>query len=130
LNEKFGQPNDFAAMVQAAHQKDIWVMLDVVINHMGNQVCPALSRSLVAATFTTVNLIDPRTLSDVPNLQASPNHDDFSMFYPFNSTSHYHTYCQIQDWNDEHQVRLCRLSSRAMPPLRHTSQFPHSLSIL
>ena len=38
LNEHFGSEEDLIAFVNAAHQRDIWVMLDVVANHVGPNV--------------------------------------------------------------------------------------------
>ena len=35
LNENFGTEEEFRAMISAAHSKGIWVMVDVVANHMG-----------------------------------------------------------------------------------------------
>jgi len=35
LNSNFGTADDLKAFVQAAHDKDIWVMVDVVANHCG-----------------------------------------------------------------------------------------------
>lgn len=34
MNSHFGSKNDLKNMVQAAHQKGIWVMVDVVANHV------------------------------------------------------------------------------------------------
>lgn len=36
LNTNFGSESDFMAFVNACHERNIWVMLDVVGNHMGN----------------------------------------------------------------------------------------------
>lgn len=36
VNTNFGSAADLKNFVQAAHAKDIWVMVDVVGNHMGN----------------------------------------------------------------------------------------------
>ena len=36
LNDKFGSEQDFKDFVDACHARDIWVMVDVVGNHMGN----------------------------------------------------------------------------------------------
>lgn len=36
MNSNFGTSNDLKAFVNAAHQKGLWVMVDVVGNHMGN----------------------------------------------------------------------------------------------
>ena len=35
LNHHFGSEDDFKALVTACHNKDIWVMVDVVANHVG-----------------------------------------------------------------------------------------------
>ena len=35
LNSHFGTEDDFKALVSACHAKDIWVMVDVVANHVG-----------------------------------------------------------------------------------------------
>ena len=35
LNTNFGSADDLKALVNAAHEKDIWVMVDVVANHSG-----------------------------------------------------------------------------------------------
>ena len=36
LNSNFGSEEDFASLVSACHERNIWVMVDVVGNHMGN----------------------------------------------------------------------------------------------
>ncbi|CAD8089379.1 unnamed protein product [Paramecium sonneborni] len=36
VNHNFGSADDLKALVNACHQRDIWVMVDVVANHMGN----------------------------------------------------------------------------------------------
>ena len=35
LNEHFGTEEDFIALVEECHKRDIWVMIDVVANHVG-----------------------------------------------------------------------------------------------
>ena len=35
LNSHFGTESDFKSLIAACHEKDIWVMVDVVANHMG-----------------------------------------------------------------------------------------------
>ena len=35
LNTNFGSEDDFKALIEACHKKDIWVMVDVVANHVG-----------------------------------------------------------------------------------------------
>lgn len=36
INSKLGSKEDLKALVNTAHQKGIWVMIDLVANHMGN----------------------------------------------------------------------------------------------
>lgn len=36
LNDNFGTPDDFKNMIKAAHDLQIYVMIDVVPNHMGS----------------------------------------------------------------------------------------------
>ncbi len=38
LNPRFGTEQDLRDLVRECHDRDIWVMVDVVPNHMGNQV--------------------------------------------------------------------------------------------
>jgi alpha-amylase len=89
VNEHYGTEADLKALVDACHKRGMFVMLDVVANHMGNQ----------------------------PN----GNFDDFSLFNPFNSSDHYHDYCQIEDWNNMDQVRNCRLAN--LPDLKQENEW-------
>jgi alpha-amylase len=36
VNHHYGTPEELKALVSECHKRDIWVMLDVVANHMGN----------------------------------------------------------------------------------------------
>jgi alpha-amylase len=73
-NSNFGSKQDLIDFVNAAHAKGIWVMVDVVANHVG------------------------------------PVGTDYSKIYPFNKSEHYHSNCQIVDWNNQSQVQNCRLA--------------------
>ena len=75
VNAHFGSSESLRQLVTRAQQLGMWVMLDVVANHMGNQPSGSLS--------------------------------NFSQFSPFDSSDSYHSYCQIQDWSNLHQVRVC-----------------------
>jgi alpha-amylase len=35
LNQNFGTENDLIDLINEAHKRDIWIMLDVVANHVG-----------------------------------------------------------------------------------------------
>lgn len=54
----------------------------------------------------------------------APNdNDDFSVFTPFNDSSHFHTKCQITDFNNQPQVEVCRLGTSARRRMRGTVCF-------
>jgi alpha-amylase len=74
VNQNFGSEDDLHAFVKACHDRDIWVMVDVVANHVG------------------------------------PVGSDFGKVYPFNKAEHYHSNCQITNWNDQGNVEYCRLA--------------------
>ena len=35
LNPHFGTESDFISLISSCHEKDIWVMVDIVVNHVG-----------------------------------------------------------------------------------------------
>ncbi len=35
INPRFGTEDEFIQLIQACHQRDVWVMVDVVANHIG-----------------------------------------------------------------------------------------------
>ena len=63
-NSHFGSDQDLKDLVKAAHAKGIYVMVDVVANHV------------------------------------APIGEDFSKIYPLNKSEHYHSTCQINNWNN------------------------------
>ena len=65
VNPYFGNEEDLQNMIKSAQSMGIWVMLDVVANH--------------------VAYIDT----------------DYYKVTPFNQPEHYHTKCQIENWNDQ-----------------------------
>lgn len=85
VNSYFGTAQDLKSLISTAHSKGIWVMLDVVGNHVGD--------------------VDMA----------------FDQITPFNSSSHYHSKCQITDWNNQAQVETCRLAN--LPDLDQSNSF-------
>eukprot|EP00029_Vermamoeba_vermiformis_P005603 TRINITY_DN1998_c0_g1_i1.p1 TRINITY_DN1998_c0_g1~~TRINITY_DN1998_c0_g1_i1.p1 ORF type:complete len:471 (-),score=85.46 TRINITY_DN1998_c0_g1_i1:52-1464(-) len=89
VNDHFGSSSDLSSMVNTAHNNGVWVMVDVVGNHVG------------------------------------PVNYDYSSIVPFNQPAYYHdcsncpSGCQIQDFNNQAQVELCRLSG--LPDLNQTN---------
>lgn len=87
-NDNFGTEQDLIDFVNAAHAKGIWVMVDVVANHVG------------------------------------PVDMDFAAITPFNQAVHYHTDCQINNWNDQNEVQYCRLAN--LPDLDQDNPYVRS----
>ena len=49
---------------------------------------------------------------------------DFYKVTPFNESVHYHPYCIINNWNDQHEVEVCRLAG--LPDLDQDNAFVRS----
>ena len=88
INPEFGTEQDLQNLVDAAHQRDMFVMVDVVANHVS--YVPQISVTDAATSSVT-------------------RHEDFSSIHPFNDPSYYHENCEIKDWDDEKQMENCRL---------------------
>ena len=61
--------------------RNMWVMMDVVPNHMGEQP---------GCTYQSGCTEEGR--------------EDFSPYFPFNEPKHYHDFCDIQDFDNETEV--------------------------
>ncbi|XP_006816582.2 uncharacterized protein LOC102801712 [Saccoglossus kowalevskii] len=94
-NPHFGSKQDLKDLIAACHSRDVWVMADLVLNHMGYP--------------------DGCHWSGCP----IDNANNFTEFVPFNDEADYHTYCDI-DWSNEQQenVEMCRLAY--LPDLNQT----------
>jgi alpha-amylase len=94
LNVHFGDSDTLQNLVHAIHQRGMLAMVGVVANHVG------------------------------------PVGYNYSTIYPFNKAEHYHNCancpsdCTIQDFGNQPQVELCRLS--ALPDLNQTNPFVRS----
>ncbi|KAM3072756.1 hypothetical protein ACMFMF_007087 [Clarireedia jacksonii] len=91
LNSNFGNASDLMALATALHEREMYLMIDVVANHMGSD-----------DTAETV---------------------DYSIMYPFNSSSYFHSVCFIDDFSNQTKVELCDLGTSAYPlPDLNTTQ--------
>ncbi|KAL4994851.1 glycoside hydrolase superfamily [Aspergillus recurvatus] len=77
IDSNLGTADDIRALSEALHDRGMYLMLDVVANHMAYSG-PGAST-------------------------------DFSKFTPFNSASYFHSYCAINDYNNQWQVENCYL---------------------
>ena len=96
LNENFGTAQDLKDLSAALHERDMLLMVDVVINDMA----VAINGSMT---------LDRKI--------------DYSQFYPFNEEKYYHPWCNLTDWFDPVVFQNCWLGSEvvALPDLNTTS---------
>ncbi|KAI3479764.1 hypothetical protein L1887_58159 [Cichorium endivia] len=81
INSHFGSASDLQALSSALHSRGMYLMVDVVANHMGQQV----------------------------NGNYASNNP--SAYKPFNQPSHYHPFCTISNYNNQTNVEQCWLGS-------------------
>ncbi|KAL5360126.1 glycoside hydrolase superfamily [Aspergillus floccosus] len=91
LNSKYGTAQDLKNLASALHARGMYLMVDVVANHMGYN-----------GAGNTVN---------------------YSVFTPFSSSSYFHSYCLISDYNNQANVEDCWLGDTivSLPDLDTTS---------
>ncbi|KAJ6035929.1 alpha-amylase [Penicillium herquei] len=75
VNSNFGTADDLVALSDALHARGMYLMLDVVPNHMG--------------------------------YAGNGDDVDYSVFDPFDSSSYFHSYCLITDYDDTEMVQDC-----------------------
>ncbi|RAL02188.1 alpha-amylase [Aspergillus ibericus CBS 121593] len=91
LNSHFGTHQDLLDLSDALHDRGMYLMMDTVLNNMA---------------YVT-NGSNPATSID------------YSVLTPFNSSSYYHSYCKISDWNNFTNAQLCQTGDNivALPDL-------------
>ncbi|XP_078000492.1 uncharacterized protein LOC144453089 [Glandiceps talaboti] len=104
VNPNFGTTQDLKDLITTCHEKGVWVMADLVLNHMGYQHgchwsgCPI------------------------------ENTNNFTGYTPFDDEVHFHPFCDI-DWSNEQEenVQTCWLAY--LPDLNQTNPDVHQLLI-
>ncbi|KAK1978219.1 alpha amylase [Colletotrichum cereale] len=79
INDKFGTKEDFEALVAEMHKRDMYVMVDVVVNNM------------------------------VQKLDSLPPKLDYTKFNPFNDEKFFHPYCNVTEWGNATDYQNCWL---------------------
>ncbi|KAJ5684875.1 uncharacterized protein N7477_001220 [Penicillium maclennaniae] len=77
MNTNYGAANDLLALSKALHNRGMYLMVDVVANHMG--------------------------------YDGAGNTVDYSVFDPFDSSSYFHSYCLISNYDNQTNVEDCWL---------------------
>ncbi|TRM63251.1 glycoside hydrolase family 13 protein [Schizophyllum amplum] len=81
LNKHFGNKDDLNSMIAAAHKRGMYVMADVVVNHMAGK------------------------LADISTEQES----SFSDFFPLSTNDSFHPLCWVSDYTNQTEVEQCWL---------------------
>ncbi|KAE9387936.1 glycoside hydrolase family 13 protein [Gymnopus androsaceus JB14] len=91
LNSNFGSADDLKNLSTSLHDRGMYLMVDVVVNH-------------VVANPTNTTNVSPETF-------------DYSLLQPFGSQSSFHTQCFISDYNNQTNVEQCWLGDYGLPLL-------------
>ncbi|KIK65914.1 glycoside hydrolase family 13 protein [Collybiopsis luxurians FD-317 M1] len=91
VNTNFGSSDELKALSKALHARDMYLMVDVVVNH------------LVANPTNTSN-VWPETF-------------DYSLLQPFGGQNSFHSQCFISDYNNQTDVEQCWLGDAGLPLL-------------
>ncbi|KAF8629000.1 hypothetical protein AX17_005856 [Amanita inopinata Kibby_2008] len=92
LNSRFGEADDLKALSQALHERGMYLMLDVVVNH-----------------FSSVAIRPADSHPDSP-----PEFLDYSVLSPFSSASYFHHPCKITDPLNQTQIEQCSLGDNIL----------------
>ncbi|XP_046543224.1 alpha-amylase-like [Haliotis rubra] len=101
VNPEFGTEAELKSLITECHKRDIWVMFDVVANHMGRP-SGCIDRSCPTEELT-----------------------NFTEFAPFDRQEHYHQLCYIQGSSNQSEIEQCRLGilpdlNQSVPYVRQT----------
>ncbi|KAF8841394.1 glycoside hydrolase family 13 protein [Paxillus ammoniavirescens] len=97
LNAHFGTVNDLRNLSASLHSRGMYLMLDIVVNHMVSQ------RPI---NITAVQLASANTTAVVKNT---------TEMYPFEDLSDFHDLCWITDYSNQTEVEQCWLGNESMP---------------
>ncbi|KIK01831.1 glycoside hydrolase family 13 protein [Laccaria amethystina LaAM-08-1] len=103
LNAHFGTADDLKALSSALHKRNMYLMVDIVVNHF-------VSTSSVATS-------DNATL-------------DFSKLVPFSKATDFHPYCLVTDYNNQTNVEQCWLGDEHLPLADLNTEDPSIVSTM
>lgn len=100
INPHFGTKEDLKSLVAACHDRDVWVMVDIVANHMGY----------------------PPNTDPLPDVSMS-----FNSFVPFNDSKYFHPVHPYIKWpeecKDQWKIEIYWLAN--LPDLNQSHPFVH-----
>lgn len=101
INPYFGTKEDLMSLVKACHERDVWVMVDLVANHMGYP----------------------------PNVDCTKKLENFNNFVPFNDSKYFHPYHSYIKWPEEcrDQWKIENYWLANLPDLNQSQPFVHDI---
>ncbi|KAJ3875393.1 alpha-amylase [Lentinula edodes] len=102
LNANFGLANDLRSLSSALHDRGMYLMVDIVVNHL-------------VANPTSDN--QPQTF-------------DYSLLQPFGGADCFHSECFISDYNNQTNVEQCWLGYSGLPLLDLDTENSTTMNIL
>ncbi|KAJ4474354.1 glycoside hydrolase superfamily [Lentinula aciculospora] len=91
LNANFGSDDDLKNLSSALHERGMYLMVDVVVNHL-------------VAVPTNVTNVWPETF-------------DYSLLQPFGESNSFHHECFISNYNNQTNIEQCWLGDSSIPLL-------------
>lgn len=93
INANYGTAEDLQALAKALHDRGMYLMVDVVANHM--------------VSLVVTILWSARLTIFVKGYAGAGTDVDYSVFNPFNSQHYFHAYCEITDYSNLTMVEKC-----------------------
>ncbi|KAH7884079.1 glycoside hydrolase family 13 protein [Phlebopus sp. FC_14] len=109
LNPQFGTVDDLKNLSSSLHSRGMYLMLDIVVNHM---VSPR------PANLTAIRFPNSTTVKNTTDL------------YPFTDLSDFHPLCWITDYSNQTEVEQCWLGNEEMPWADVDTENPDVVSTL
>ncbi|KXL47920.1 carbohydrate-binding module family 20 protein [Acidomyces richmondensis BFW] len=91
INPHFGTPEDLVALAEALHNRGMYLMVDIVVNHMG-YYCGKAEDGHCGPQGTI----------------------DYSIYNPFNSEKYFHPFCEI-NYNNATSILVCWEGDEIVP---------------
>ena len=85
LNANFGDADDLIGLSNELHSRDMYLMVDVVVNNMAQAIIGSMPQPI-----------------------------DYSVFNPFNDAKYFHPYCNITDYANSTNAQDCYLGATAV----------------
>ncbi|KAG2065959.1 glycoside hydrolase family 13 protein [Suillus decipiens] len=108
VNQHFGSVDDLKNLSSALHERDMFLMIDVVVNHM----LTTLPLNVTASSFD------------------APQNNSATDITPFADMGDFHPLCFIEDYNNQTEVEQCWLGDATLPYADVDTEDPNVVGML